>query len=121
MIQGSIPTNMPIDSKILPMVIKQKRNKNSEPGNLEYNLPFGWKKVGVRGKIINLDNKVVKTWDFHLSAPNVTKFRTTKEVRKWLNLNPNVKYDPEVTNTVPPPDYLLPTGKVQKLNKYCQP
>ena len=61
----------------------------------EYSLPYGWKKVGKRRK----KGTNSKHWDFHLIYPNGKQFRSTIEVNKYLDSNPMIDCDRNVTNT----------------------
>merc|ERR1712008_424169 len=61
----------------------------------EISLPYGWKKEGHRRKGSNPG----KHWDFYVFSPEGMKFRSTKEVNKYLDNNPEIKCDRNVTNT----------------------
>ena len=54
--------------------------------------PYGWKKVGHR----RADKE---HWDFYVFAPNGKKLRSKNEIKKFLERNPSVKCDLDVTNT----------------------
>ena len=58
----------------------------------EYSLPFGWQKIGRR----RLNQK---DWDFYIISPEGKKFRSTIGVNKYLDMNPEIKCDRNVTNT----------------------
>jgi len=72
----------------------------------EYSLPYGWKKIGHRRQQGADDNR----WDFYLISPCGKKFRSNPEVKKYLDQNPDVECDLDVTNTSRPSD--LTPGKV---------
>ena len=59
---------------------------------VEYQLPYGWKKVGSRRSDSD-------RWDFYVYGPNGKKFRSNVEIQKYLDMNPEVKCDRDVTNT----------------------
>jgi hypothetical protein len=58
----------------------------------EYSLPYGWKKMGNKRK--NGDN-----WDFYVICPSGKRFRSNVEINKYLDANPDIKCDRNVTNT----------------------
>ena len=58
----------------------------------EYLLPYDWKKVALKSK--NFDR-----WDFHVLSPQGKKLRSNIEIRKYLEVNPDIKCDRNVTNT----------------------
>jgi hypothetical protein len=62
---------------------------------VEYQLPYGWKKVGSRRS----DSADRDRWDFYVYSPNGEKFRSNVEIKKYLDMNPEVKCDLDVTNT----------------------
>ena len=62
---------------------------------VEYQLPYGWKKVGSRRS----DSADRDRWDFYVYSPNGEKFRSNPEIKKYLDMNPEVKCDLDVTNT----------------------
>ena len=45
-----------------------------------------------------------EVWDFYVYSPSGQKFRSTREVTKYLESNPDVKCDPEVTHCKRPKD-----------------
>ena len=63
----------------------------------EYSLPFGWQKIGRR----RLNQK---DWDFYIISPEGKRFRSTIGVNKYLDINPEIKCDRNVTNTQLPSD-----------------
>ena len=80
------------------LLLQIKKTENCQDAYLEYDLPFGWKKIGIRrGKSVDTTKHV---WDFYLISPTRFRFGTNEEVNKWLKAHPDVKYDPEVTNTL---------------------
>ena len=46
-----------------------------------------------------------KEWDFYVFAPNGQRFRSTVEITKYVENNPNVECDLEVTNTFRPENF----------------
>ena len=44
------------------------------------------------------NTKHVWMWDYYLISPTETKLSSNEELEEWLSKNPDVKYDPEVTN-----------------------
>ena len=78
----------------------------------EYCLPFGWKKTGYL-------RQNGKTWDFFVFSPNGKKFRSTVEVNRYLDQNPDVQCDRSVTNTLKPSDLTSPksNGMVHNCRK----
>ena len=70
-------------------------NGGKDIENLEYMLPFGWKKVGSKRKNGTLKNHV----DFYLFSPDGQRFRSTNEVKEYLKQNPHVQCDLDVTHT----------------------
>ena len=70
-----------------------KSNSAEDTGSYkEYLLPYDWKKVALKSK--NSDR-----WDFHVLSPQGKKFRSNIEIRKYLEVNPDIKCDRNVTNT----------------------
>ena len=55
-------------------------------------LPYSWKKVCSKRK--NSDR-----WDTHVLSPQGKKLRSNIEIRKYLEVNPDIKCDRNVTNT----------------------
>ena len=77
---------------------------------VEHQLPHGWKKVGSRRS----DNY---TWDFYVYGPNGEKFRSNVEIRKYLERNPEVECDLNVTNISRPKNpQNLPPEEPRKTN-----
>jgi len=64
--------------------------------NLEYSLPYGWKKIGHR-RTGDQDR-----WDFYIITPDGKKLRSNPEIDRYLEKNPDVDCDREVTNTSRP-------------------
>ena len=64
----------------------------------EYLLPYGWKKVGYKRKSGSSQN----VWDFYAMSPDGKRLRSSNEVNKYLDNNPGVKCDLNVTNTKRP-------------------
>ena len=44
------------------------------------------------------NTKHVWMWDYYLISPTETKLSSNEELEEWLSKNPDVKYDPAVTN-----------------------
>ena len=74
------------------IIIKEEREDYRE-----YILPHGWRKVGKKRP--NPTKTGGENWDFSVFNPDGKKFRSTIEVTKFLESNPEVKCDREVTNT----------------------
>ena len=55
-------------------------------------LPYSWKKVCSKRK--NCDR-----WDFHVLSPQGKKLRSNIEIKRYLEVNPDIKCDRNVTNT----------------------
>merc|ERR1711971_1035965 len=64
--------------------------------NIEYALPYGWKKIGHR-RSGDQDR-----WDFYLITPCGKRLRSNPEIDRYLEKNPDVECDREVTNTSRP-------------------
>ena len=60
--------------------------------DVEYSLPYGWKKFGHKRKNSN-------NWDFYLISLDNKRFRSNPEVKRYLENNPTIKCDLSVTNT----------------------
>lgn len=86
------------------IIIKEEREDYRE-----YLLPHGWRKVGKRRP--NLSKTGEKTWDFYVFNPEGKRFRSTTDVTKFLDSNPEVKCDREVTNTSQSWSYKTPSKK----------
>ena len=91
----------------LPFFVTQENDSYRE-----YCLPFGWKKTGYL-------RQNGKTWDFFAFSPNGKKFRSTVEVNRYLDQNPDVQCDRSVTNTLKPSDLTSPksNGMVHNCRK----
>ena len=61
----------------------------------EFSLPYGWKKVGYKRK----SGASKDQWDFHVLSPLGKKLRSNIAIRKYLEINPDIKCDPNVTTT----------------------
>ena len=66
----------------------------------EYSLPFGWKKTGHR-------RQSSTKWDYYVTNPEGSKFRSTVQINKYLDSNPNVKCDRDVTDAQEPTEIQL--------------
>ena len=64
--------------------------------NIEYSLPYGWKKIGQRRQGDQ------DRWDVYLITPCGKKLRSNLEVDRYLEKSPDVDCDREVTNTSKP-------------------
>ena len=91
-------------------VFKETQNKNqSESPEIkliratenrrEYLLPYGWTKIGHKRSEIS---KEKNRWDFYIFSPSGKHFRSTPEIKRYLEENPEVKCDLDVTNTFYP-------------------
>ena len=81
--------------------------------NVEYSLPYGWKKVGIKRK--KKHKYSCQNWDFYVWSPCGKKFRSSCEIDEFLADNPKVKCDKELTNNKRPEDFKTPT-KEKKYN-----
>ena len=52
-------------------------------------------------------NYSTKPWDFYVISPNGKKFRSNKEITKYLTQNPGVECDLDVTNCTTPSDHFV--------------
>ena len=57
-----------------------------------------------------------KEWDFYVFAPNGQRFRSTVEITKYVENNPNVECDLEVTNTFRPENFQKSSIPSKKYN-----
>ena len=62
----------------------------------EFKLPYGWKKVGKCRK--QKDPSLNCNWDFYVYSPDRQKFRSNVEIKNYLEKNPRVKCDLQVTS-----------------------
>jgi hypothetical protein len=60
--------------------------------DVEFSLPYGWKKFGHKRKNSSI-------WDFYLITSDNRRFRSNPEIKRYLENNPTVKCDLSVTNT----------------------
>lgn len=86
--------------------------------NVEYSLPYGWKKVGIKRK--KKHKHTSQNWDFYVWSPCGKKFRSSCEIDEFLADNPKVKCNKEVTNNKRPEDFKTPT-KERKINFSSKP
>ena len=84
--------------------IPQERNEN----RLTYSLPHGWKKIGYQRQ----EGERKGVWDFHVFSPCGRRFRSNPEIDRYLDQNPDVKCDRNVTNTSKSSDLNSPTRKI---------
>ena len=82
-------TNIAADSKNEDLNISSVQDTGSYKERL---LPYDWKKVALKRK--NSDR-----WDFHVLSPQGKKLRSNIEIKKYLEVNPDIKCDRKVTNT----------------------
>ena len=82
-------TNIAEDSKNEDLNISSVQDTGSYKERL---LPYDWKKVALKRK--NSDR-----WDFHVLSPQGKKLRSNIEIKKYLEVNPDIKCDRNVTNT----------------------
>ena len=82
-------TNIAEDSKHEDLNISSAEDTGSYK---EYLLPYDWKKVALKRR--NSDR-----WDFHVLSPQGKKLRSNIEIKKYLEVNPDIKCDRSVTNT----------------------
>ena len=66
--------------------------KSEKEDYKEFKLPYGWKKTGQRRKYSGC------CWDIYVFAPNGQKFRSNVEINNYLEKNPGVKCDLQVTS-----------------------
>ena len=85
--------------------IPQERNEN----RLTYSLPHGWKKIGYQRQ----EGERKGVWDFHVFSPCGRRFRSNPEIDRYLDQNPEVKCDRNVTNTSKSSDLNSPTRKIE--------
>ena len=62
----------------------------------EFKLPYGWKKVGKCRR--EKDPSLNCNWDFYVYSPDRQKFRSNVEIKNYLEKNPRVKCDLQVTS-----------------------
>ena len=85
--------------------------------NVEYSLPYGWKKVGIKRKKNPKRRNQAHHWDFYVWSPCGKQFRSSRGIDDFLADNPKVKCDKEVTNNKRPEDFKTPTKG--QLNPEC--
>ena len=68
----------------------------------EYKLPYGFFKTASR----RLTGATAGKWDMQIVSPNGQRFRSNRELNVYLDNNPTIKYDPEVTSISKPKDLL---------------
>ena len=83
--------NIAEDSKCGDLNIAPVEEENYQ----EFSLPYGWKKVGYKRK----SGATKDQWDFHVLSPLGKKLRSNIAIRKYLEINPDIKCDPNVTTT----------------------
>merc|ERR1712051_13820 len=77
--------------------VKNKKVPRSKENDIEYILPYGWKKI-------YRTRKNTKRWDVYVIAPCGKRFRSNVEINDYINSNPQVECDLNVTNTKQPSD-----------------
>ena len=75
------------DARIVPII--------ETDDYLEYQLPFGWKKVGKKRRNDGINGR----WDFYIYTPSGEQLRSNPEISNYLDTYPNIKSDRQVTNT----------------------
>ena len=75
------------DTRIVPII--------EADDYLEYQLPFGWKKVGKKRK----NDGINRRWDFYIYTPWGEQLRSNPEISSYLDRHPDIKCDRKVTNT----------------------
>ena len=78
-----------------------------------YSLPYGWKKIGYQRQ----EGERKGIWDFHVFSPCGRRFRSNPEIDRYLDQNPEVKCDRNVTNTSKSSDLNSPTRKIEIFEK----
>ena len=63
---------------------------------LEFQLPFGWKKVGKKRK----NDDINRRWDFYIYTPWGEQLRSNPEICSYLDRHPDTKCDRKVTKNV---------------------
>ena len=87
--------------------VQEEKNSDDTSSILEYPLPYGWKKVGQK-------RANEKGWDFYVFNPEGRKFRSNIQIKKYLEKNPDVPCDLEVTNTCKPKGLRTPSKEKLK-------
>ena len=87
--------------------VQEEKNSDDNSSILEYPLPYGWKKVGQK-------RANEKGWDFYVFNPEGRKFRSNIQIKKYLEKNPDVPCDLEVTNTCKPKGLRTPSKEKLK-------
>ena len=57
-----------------------------------------------------------KEWDFYVFEPNGQRFRSTVEIKNYVENNPNIECDLEVTNTFLPENLQKSYSPMKKYN-----
>ena len=78
-------------------IVKNNTVPKSKENDIEYILPYGWKKI-------YRTRKNTKRWDVYVIAPCGKRFRSNVEINDYINSNPQVECDLNVTNTKQPSD-----------------
>ena len=84
---------------------KSKKEAKSKDDDIEYILPYGWKKIYRTRK-----NNSAKQWDVYVIAPCGKRFRSNVEINDYIKSNPHVECDLNVTNTKRPSDVARTPG-----------
>jgi hypothetical protein len=98
-----------------PEKISRKRKcqlvkKTEKEDYKEFKLPYGWKKVGKCRR--EKDPSLNCNWDFYVFSPDGQKFRSNVEIKNYLEKNPRVKCDLQVTS--------CSKTTVKSLTKLCE-
>lgn len=73
--------------------LKGKRTLLKDSDHLEFELPYGWKKLAHRRK----SGKSEGNWDTYLISPLGKRLRSNVELERYLEANPKLKCDRSVT------------------------
>jgi hypothetical protein len=74
-------------------------------------LPYSWKKVCSKRK--NCDR-----WDCHVLSPQGKKLRSNIEIKKYLEVNPDIKCDRNLTNTSKNFGWYTRNGRIKEIVPY---
>jgi hypothetical protein len=98
-----IPVEKDLKESKTNQSIEVNVSEKSKDDYVEYSLPFGWKKVGHKRKS-SISNPNGKLWDMYVFSPDGKRFRSTVKVMRYLELNPHISCDLDVTNCNRPKD-----------------
>ena len=101
--------NKKIDGKSKTKTVK-KESILEEEDFVEYQLPYGWRKLSRRRPNSHI-------WDVYVYGPNGDRFRSNAEIKTYLQRNPKVECDLDVTNTFRMKNmHNLKSKELQKIN-----